>query len=167
MLLNLIENVKFRRFKGNFFNFCSPLISYMSYVLNESIDVKFVLLLENGEINSNSLEVVLKNYLDDNGMTNLKLIKLNDGIEAMNFLYFDSIFFLKIKIIISELNLKFMNGDILFKTIKNLNKSPFDKIKSVLYINNEMKGGIDVNNGIKYYLNKPCSKNDLNVLFAN
>ena len=58
--------------------------------------------------------------------------------------------------------MKFMNGDLLFEVINKITRLKI--IKFVLYTNTDFSTSMLKVKGLKYYLNKPCSKIDIEKL---
>ena len=150
MLIKLLENRKFSKLKIKFLTFLNPFISYINDNLSNPKDLKFVILV-GGDEGITSLSYVISKYFNEKSITNIKIIKLNDGIEALNILYYDNIFFKNIKIVICEKNMRLMSGDLFLRTINHLNNNPFKKIYLLLYGNNESDGEINFENLL--YLN--------------
>ena len=98
---------------------------------------------------------------------NKKIIILNDGIEALNLIYYDTLFYMKISMIICDWNMKFMNGDFLFKVMNLINNNAFQMIKFVMYTNTDIKTVMENVKRLKFYLKKPCNKKDIEKLYDN
>jgi len=163
-LLNDKEN---RKLKSNFLNFNRPLIKYMKHIMNNNDEsLKFILIVDDELMNINSLSLNLKKFMKEKRIKNVKVIKLRDGIEALNLLYYDIIFFLKVHLVISDLNMKFMNGDLLYKTLNNLTNNLLRKINFSLYTNTDKETLSHMGLSNIYLLNKPCEKYDLEKIFT-
>jgi DNA-binding NtrC family response regulator len=101
----------------------------------------------------------MKGYLESVRLFDYKIILLNDGIDALNIIHFDTLFFMNVQMVISDLNMKFLNGDLLFKMLNQINNNAFHSIIFVMYTNTEMHAISNI--GIKHFLKKPCSKSDV------
>ena len=165
LLLNILKNVDYEKFKMNFLKFNKPLINYSNFITQDIENLEFVILVDDDIINVKTLSNVLKNYYKSKNIDNIRIISLHDGIEALNLLYFDILFFMKISMIVCDLNMKFMNGDLLFKVLKQLNDEYFLKIKFVMYTNMDLRTVMENIKGLKYCLRKPCSKVDIEKLY--
>ena len=158
------EIYKFEEFdnhKVKLFNFIKPLIKYMKNIIENVKDLKFILVVDDEKINSKSLKQLIKKYLTKYNFSNYKILILNDGIEALNILYFDAMFFMKISSIFCDLNMKFLNGDILFNLLKNVNKNTNHVLKFIMYSNTDIDTILAIIPEIKYILRKPCSRIEL------
>ena len=82
------------------------------------------------------------------------IIIINDGLEALNLIYYDALFNRKISTVMSDLNMKFMNGDLLFEVINKV--TAFRMIEFVLFTNTDFITSMIKVKGLKYYLNKAC-----------
>ena len=91
----------------------------------------------------------------ENNIQNTKIIYLNDGIDALNLIYFDTLFFMKIFTIKCDFNMNFMNGDLFLKVIHQVKKNVSQRFKFVMYTNTDKETIINYNDGIKYFLKKP------------
>ena len=70
-------------------------------------------------------------------------------------------FFMKISSIFCDLNMKFLNGDILFNLLKNVNKNTNHVLKFIMYSNTDIDTILAIIPEIKYILRKPCSRIEL------
>ena len=165
-LINSIQKTN-NIIKKNFLIFCKPLIDYSNYMANNIKDLELILIVDDESINSKSLSNLITKYHVEKGISNRKIIILNDGIEALNLIYFDTIFNMKIKTIICDLNMNFMNGDNLFKNLNQINKNAFKRIKFIMYTNTDLSYVNQIVCGLKYYLRKPCTNIDIEKLFSN
>ena len=165
LLYKLLDTTEFSAHKTNFFNFNKPILKYMDYLLSSiNKDVKYFLIIDDEKINVRALKTILKKFLNEKKLQNIKIIVLTDGIEALNLLYYDILFFMKISLIICDLNMKFMNGDLLFKVMNQVNSNVFQRINFVMYTNTDINSVYN-NNGIKLFLSKPCRRIDVEKLF--
>ena len=172
---------EFSKYKFNFFNFTRPLLKYMKLIVNQNTsnyddndnnnenytdnNLKYILIVDDEKLNTKSLKKLLKNYLLKINNQRIKIITLNDGIEALNLIYYDTLFFMKISIVICDLNMNFMNGDLLSKVLEQINKNVFQRIRFVMYTNTDYNTVVYNNSWIKYFLKKPCSRIDIEKLF--
>ena len=159
-LFNLMKKDNFN--KTNLFIYSKPFIKYLKLVSNRIEDSEFILIIDDERNNCKSLKRLLNNYYFKYGLKNKMIIILNDGIEALTLLYYDTLFNMKISMVISDLNMKFMNGDLLFEVINKITRLKI--IKFVLYTNTDFSTSMLKVKGLKYYLNKPCSKIDIEKL---
>ena len=74
---------------------------------------------------------------------------------------------MKISTVICDLNMNFLNGDLLLKVIGQINNNAFQRIKFVMYTGTDIDTVIRNNSGIKYFLKKPSSRVDVENLFYN
>jgi CheY-like chemotaxis protein len=135
--------------------------------LKQTSNIDIILIVDDEKINLKSLKSVLTKFYIDKGHLNTKFISLNDGIDALNLLYFDTLFYMKISMVFSDLNMKFMNGDLLFKVISQINRNALQRVKFVMYTNTEKKIVMENVKGVKYFLKKPCAKIDLDRLYSS
>ena len=163
ILIELLESSEFSKYKLNFLNFIKPPLKYLRNAMKIK-NLKIILVVENEKINIKSLKILIGNYIKDNKIINYKILILSDGIETLNLLYFDSIFFKKISTIIYDLNKKFLDGNTLLKLINQFFKDSYNLIKFVIYSNEDKKTTRDQNPDIQYYLRNPCTKEDIDNL---
>ena len=160
-LLKFLENDNFN--KTNYLTFSKPFIKYLKHISNGINDLEFSLIVDDENINCHSFYRILSKYNEENDFIHKKIIILNDGIEALNLIYYDTLFNMKILTIFCDLNMNFLNGDMLFEIINKVNA--FKRIKFVLYTNMDSTTVRQNVKGIKYVLNKPCCRKDIENLF--
>ena len=166
--LKMLESSEFIKHKANFFNFIKPPLKYLKFILEKINDLKIILIVDDERMNCRQLKrLVYKSLTNTNKKNNnYKVITLVDGIEALNLIYFDSMFFRRVSLIISDLNMKFMNGDLLFKFLRQPNINISKTLNFIMYSSEDIISLKSRVPEIKYFLRKPCSKLDLEKLFA-
>jgi len=161
MLRTIIGENNMNKIKINFLNFNRSLIKYTFNFMNFSENTNIILIVDDHKYNSKSLKRLLNEIFAKKNLHNYKVIIASDGIEALNLLYYDTLYFMKISIIISDINMNFMNGDNLYKIINLVNFNSFQRYKFVLFSNTDIDTNVDSNTGIKYFIKKPCRKADV------
>jgi signal transduction histidine kinase len=163
-LSRLIDNKDYSIYKKNYLSFNRSLVKYMKYIMGSSIKYsKFLLIVDDERINAKALKKLIKAFFKEKNINDISIIIISDGIECLNILYYDVMFFMRVFLVISDLNMKFLNGDCLFKFITKT--QALNKIKFALYTNTEME--LLKNLGIKYFLQKPCTKSEIEELYNN
>jgi signal transduction histidine kinase/CheY-like chemotaxis protein len=161
MLRAIIGENNTNKIKINFLNFNKSLIKFTFNFMNFSENTNIILIVDDHKYNSKSLKRQLNEIFTKKNLHNHKVIIASDGIEALNLLYYDTLYFMKISIIISDINMNFMNGDNLYKTINLVNFNSFQRYKFVLFSNTNVDTNIDSDKGTKFFIKKPCRKADV------
>lgn len=164
MLRTIMEEKVMKKTKINFLNFNRSIIKYTYNLINFPENMNIILIVDDHKYNSKSLKRHLNEIFIQKNLHNYKIIIASDGIEALNILYYDTLYFMKILLIISDINMNFMNGDNLFKIMNLVNFNSFQRYKFVLFSNTDINSQKNSISGIKFFIKKPCKKVDVEEL---
>jgi CheY-like chemotaxis protein len=157
-IFKLLKNKGFDKVRINFTYFINPILKYIKYVIEERM---IILIVDDEKINANSLKKLINLYCKDK-KKNVKVIYLFDAIEALYLLLIDNMFYFRIKLVFTDLNMRFMNGEMFVRVVNSLKLSNFSADNLIIYSSPCLET-ISILNamGVKHFVQKPSSKGEL------
>ena len=163
--IDKINNFSLNNIKENQLNNNKEIFGYIRKYLKNKIK-NIILIVDDNEIIRNSIKNLIKIIFKSRKIIDYKVITLTDGIEILNIVMIDHNMECKIKLIICDEKMIYMNGVTTNKILLDMYKERKINLMPFVYCssNCEDKDTL-MKNGINYNLHKPPSKNDVINLF--
>ena len=117
--------------KYNYYHFMRPIVKYLKSVLKSE---RIILLVDDEKSNSKSVKNIISSHLKRNKISDTRVIYVYDPIEALYLLMMDCFFQGKVKLIISDLNMKNKNS-----SMTNVNSNKYSNLNDNIKYKNVSK----------------------------
>ena len=134
--------------------------------LIHELEKKLIILADDNQLINICSKKIISDILRENEISDFEIICVNDGIDILK-LYFNNEETERIKLIITDENMDYLNGSEAIKIIRNIEKLKLKKKINIISLScNEEKSTVEIilKAGADFILIKPLSKQSIKAL---